>query len=195
MQGNSIGLAEPASVIPRIFVRRISWPHTFLPPLAVKLVSFFPAKSQESVSCTFENKSSPVVGSFNLQEPESSSWSCKAPFDATKKHRELCRVYDVSTVIHCKYTTNKWFRLQFKYFKQICSKLWVFSGFRSRADDVSILLERVTSSHKNGELLHSSCIRLIQVPRKMKTSWKLFSYLAAPLHLEIFKNASQIPSL
>jgi len=133
MQDNSIGLSEPARVIPRTFVRRISGPHTFLPSLAVKLVSFFPAKSQVSVSWTFENKSSPVVGSFSLQEPGSSSWSCKAPFDATKKHRELCRVCDVSTLIHCEYTTNKWLGLQFKFFKQICSKLWVFSFFQAFA--------------------------------------------------------------
>jgi hypothetical protein len=45
-----------------------------------------------------------------------------------------------------------------------------FSGFRSRADDVSILLERGASSHKNGEVLHSSCISLIQVPAEMQTS-------------------------
>ena len=120
----------------------------------------------------FGDKYSPVARSFNLQELESSSWSCKAPFDATKK-RELCSVCDVSTLIHCEYTTNKWLRLQFKFFKQICSKLWVFSGLRSLADDVSILLERGASSHKNGELLHSSCISLIQVPAEMQTSWKL----------------------
>jgi hypothetical protein len=97
MQGNSIGLSEYACVIPRTFVRRISGPHTFLPPLAIKLISFFPAKSQVSGSCIFDNKSSPVVRSFNLQEPYGSSWSCKAPFDGTKKDREVCRVCYVST--------------------------------------------------------------------------------------------------
>lgn len=48
-----------------------------------------------------------------------------------------------------------------------------FLGLRSRADDVSILLERGASSHKNGELLYRSCISLIQVPAGMQTSWKL----------------------